>query len=66
MGIKTSFICDISGAETDKDADVVIFTITRDNITTTTVVLDDLVTEALADDDSLLASIILRDDFDTE
>lgn len=61
MGIQTTFRCDVSGAESDKESDFVFFTITRDGETITTVVSDDLVTDALADDESLLASIILRD-----
>ncbi len=61
MGIQINFKCNLSGMETSDPNSVVVFEITRDGETTTTVVDDELVTEALADDESLLSSIILRD-----
>ncbi len=61
MGVQLNFTCDLSGMQTDDPNKVVIFEITRDGETTTTVVDDQLVTEALEDDESLLTSIILRD-----
>lgn len=61
MAVTVTYKCDISGMETMDQNDVVIFEITRDGQTTITVVDDELVTEALGDDESLLSSIILRD-----
>lgn len=63
MAVKTVYVCDISGRESDNLDDVIIFSVLRSGEETTSVVMEDIVREALDnDDEELLSRIMFRDE----
>lgn len=63
MAVKTVYVCDITGRESDNLDDVIIFSVLRSGEESTTIVMEDVVREALDnDDEELLSRIMFRDE----